>query len=95
MNCHGNKNENGKAKKHSPIKHMLMMVFCCGLPLLLIGILPFINIGGEFKIAIAGVIPFICPLMMMFMIPMMFKSMKREECCSEKKEVNGEQIKVE
>lgn len=94
MNCHENKNENGKAKKHSPIKHMLMMVFCCGLPLLIIGILPFINIGGGSKIAIAGVVPFICPLMMMFMIPMMLKSIKGEACCSEKKEVNEEQMKI-
>lgn len=94
MNCHKN-NEKAKNKKHNPIKHMLMMVFCCGLPFILVGILPFVNIGGGFKAVLIGITPFICPLMMLFMIPMIFKGMKHGNCCSEKKEVSDEQIKVE
>lgn len=93
MNCHGNKN--GENKKHNPIKHMLMMVLCCGLPFLLVAILPFISIGVGLKTAIAGIVPFICPIMMMLMMPMMFKGMKQGGCCSKKKEVNENQNKIE
>lgn len=93
MNCHGN-NKNREHKKHNPMKHMLMMVLCCGLPFILIGVLPFISIGSGFKEGIAGIAPFICPVMMIFMLPMMFKSMKHGDCCSDKKEVDKEQIKI-
>ncbi|SFC50788.1 hypothetical protein [Clostridium uliginosum] len=86
MNCHRN-NKNKECKKHNLIKHMLMMVLCCGLPLILIVMLPFINIGGGFKATIVGIAPFICPLMMLLMIPMMFKGMKHGNCCSRKKEI--------
>jgi len=82
MKCHGNNNSN--EKKHSPIKHILMMVLCCGLPILIVGVLPFLNIGGGFKAVIASITPFICPIMMLFMIPMMFKDMKKGDCCSNK-----------
>ena len=94
MNCHGN-NKNGENKKHNPIKHMLMMVLCCGLPFILVAILPFLNIRGGFKAALTGIAPFICPLMMLIMIPMMFKGMKHGNCCSGKKKVNEEQSKIE
>lgn len=89
MNCDGNKNK--ESKKHNPIKHMLMMVLCCGLPFLIVSVLPFINIGGGFKAVITGIAPFICPLMMLLMIPMMFKGMKNGGCCGEKKEVSKEE----
>jgi archaellum biogenesis protein FlaJ (TadC family) len=96
MNCHGNNhNHNGGGKKHNPIKHMLMMVLCCGLPVLLVGILPFIKIGGGAKALIATISPFICPLMMLFMIPMMFKGMKKEDCCHGKKDESKEVAKIE
>lgn len=88
MKCH----EKDKNKKHNPMKHMVMMILCCGLPIMIVGILPFINIGGGFKAAIIGITPFLCPLMMLFMIPMMFKGMKGGECCKSKKEDNIEQI---
>lgn len=90
MKCHKNGQENGK--RHSPLKHMLMMVLCCGAPILIVAILPFINIGGGFKGVIAGIAPFICPLMMMLMIPMMFKGMKKDGACCGKKEEVKEQI---
>ncbi|PJI07214.1 MULTISPECIES: hypothetical protein [Clostridium] len=87
MKCHGN-NPNGENKKHNPMKHMLMMVLCCGLPYIIFGALPFINVGTGFKVAISGIAPFICPIMMVLMIGMMFKDSKHGNCCSGKKEVN-------
>lgn len=85
MKCHGD-NNGGNGKKHSPIKHMLMMALCCGLPILIVGILPLLNIGGGSKTLLATITPFICPIMMLFMIPMMFKGMKNGDCCSDKKD---------
>lgn len=93
MNCHGN-NHNGDGKKHNPIKHMLMMSLCCGMPILIIGILPFIKIAGVRNL-LATISPFLCPLMMIFMIPMMFKGMKKGDCCSEKEDKNQQITRIE
>ncbi len=38
-------------------------------------LLPFLNFNTGLKLAISGFIPFICPIMMVFMIPMMLKGM--------------------
>jgi len=74
---------------------MLMMVLCCGLPFIVVSILPFINLQGGLKTVIAGITPFICPIMMVFMMGMMFKGSKNGSCCSGKKEVNENQNKIE
>lgn len=89
MKCHGN-NKNGENRKHNPMKHMLMMALCCGLPFIILGSLSFMNIGGGVKTIISGIVPFICPLMMVLMMGMMFKGMKQGACCSDKKEINKE-----
>ena len=92
MKCHENKeniNDNQKQAdhKHSPMKHMLMMAICCGLPLLLLLVVPFLGVFGlGFKLTIASIIPFLCPIMMIFMIPMMMKSSKNgKSYCNENK----------
>ena len=84
-----NKNDEKKENKggHSSMKHMLMMVLCCGLPILLIAVLPFLKIGNAgFKIGLASIIPFLCPVMMIFMIPMMLKGSKSGKSCHDNKE---------
>ena len=74
MNNHEKKENKGG---HSSMKHMLMMALCCGLPILLIAVLPFVKIvNAGFRVTLASIIPFICPLMMLFMIPMMLKHSK-------------------
>lgn len=80
MNCchddHGHTNgRNGKPKKHMP--HWMMMIFCCGLPVALLLLLP--AIGNVFPGAggfLAVVIPFLCPLMMGMMMVGMFRKDK-------------------
>jgi hypothetical protein len=59
---------------------MLMMALCCGKPVLLLLLVPFLS-----RVGIPGAAryptlfaPFICPLMMIFMIPMMFKGKKTD-----------------
>lgn len=56
-------------KKHKPMNHMLHMGLCCGLPLLLLMVLPLIGYNG----ALLKLAPLICPIMMLVMIPMMLK----------------------
>jgi hypothetical protein len=77
------KDHNGK--EHSPLKHMIHMILCCGLPIVIIAMLPLI---AGFSPAIAGVLgviaPFICPVMMGGMMIMMFRG-KKHSCCEESK----------
>ena len=80
MKCHGD-------NKHSPLKHMLHMVLCCGLPVVIMLSLPLI---ARFNTGAAGVLrviaPFICPLMMIFMLPMMLRGNKSGSCCGNSNE---------
>ncbi|MEQ8198210.1 MAG: hypothetical protein ABRQ27_09425 [Clostridiaceae bacterium] len=91
MNCHENKKDtkNQSGHKHSPLKHMLHMVLCCGLPILILFVLPFItrinpSVGGF----LLKIVPFICPIMMISMIPMMMGMGKEKSCCSSKDNKN-------
>lgn len=87
MNCHGDNKDN---QGHSPLKHMLHMVLCCGLPVIIILSLPFI---ARFSPAVAGILgfiaPFICPIMMGGMILMMFKGNKKSSCCDKENNIDN------
>lgn len=52
------------------IKHMMHMVLCCGLPLLILLVL----IG--YKGVLLNIVPFLCPIMMLIMVPMMLRGQK-------------------
>lgn len=93
MNILKNK-KNNTVKEHSPMKHMLHMILCCGLPIVIITMLPFIASVSPAMAGLLGVIaPFICPIMMGGMMIMMFRGNKHS-CCEEKKvEVNNEIMK--
>lgn len=70
----GNKQEN-KHKGH--MSHMWMMALCCGAPVLLLFLLPLIGTGMPgLNSVMFKIIPFICPIMMIAMIPMMFRKNK-------------------
>ena len=83
MNCHGH-NENNDNNKKSSMKHMLLMVLCCGLPILIAFVVPFLKIGGSFKSILGTITPFICPVMMVFMMLMMSKNSNGKETCHKK-----------
>lgn len=55
--------------KHKHKGHMLHMILCCGLPLLILLVLPLLGYKGV----LLSIAPFICPIMMLVMIPMMMK----------------------
>jgi hypothetical protein len=64
-----------KASKHSHKNHFLHLALCCGLPLLLLFVLPLIGYQGI----LLSIAPFICPIMMFVMMPMMMKRQDRKE----------------
>lgn len=82
MNCHNNNKNGNGTHKHSPLKHMLHMAICCGLPIIILAALPLIT---RFSPAAAGILgriaPFLCPLMMLAMLPMMFGGGRKGSCC--------------
>ncbi|WP_096635779.1 hypothetical protein [Clostridium cochlearium] len=94
MKCHGDNKENGGTGKHSGLKHMLHMVLCCGLPIVIMLSLPLIaklNPGAAGILAVIA--PFICPLMMIGMIPMMLGGKKKGSCCdNSNRESNAKEI---
>lgn len=99
MNCHGNNknsaNEKGNGHKgHLP--HMLMMALCCGIPVIIILLVPLIGsiVSPGISKVLLGIAPFLCPLMMILMMPMMFKSNKdkdkNSDCHQNKQMLPGE-----
>ncbi|MDD7793312.1 hypothetical protein [Clostridium sp. 'White wine YQ'] len=78
---------------HSPLKHMLHMVLCCGLPIIIIGLLPIISrISPSASLVISKIVPFICPIMMISMMFMMMGGNKKKDCCSSKDNGNNNEI---
>jgi hypothetical protein len=85
MNCHNNQD-----KKSSPIKHMLHMVLCCGLPFLIVLSLPFISKYSPQAAGLLGLIaPFICPIMMgsMFFMIIYQSRKSNKKCCEDQNEL--------
>lgn len=86
MNCHGNKRKKQGINKHNPLKHMLHMIICCGLPMIIVALLPAIaRVNPSVGVVIGKIVPFLCPVMMIFMIVIMIVGSKKESCCSTKK----------
>lgn len=77
MNCCG---DDGARRDNKHKKHLLMMVLCCGIPLLILLLLPYI--GKMFpgvSLALGSIVPFLCPVMMIGMMLMMFRNGKKED----------------
>lgn len=84
-------NHEAKSANHSTGKHMLHMVLCCGLPILILSLIPYITIISPTASRILGyVAPFICPVMMGLMIFMMFRGNKHN-CCEKSKDTNKQE----
>lgn len=88
MSCHRNDEDKNNKGSHSSMRHMLlMMVLCCSIPILIIVAVPFFNIGNTgLIVSLVSVITFFCPLMMLFMIPMMLKGSKEDKSSYDKKD---------
>jgi F0F1-type ATP synthase assembly protein I len=88
MNCCGhNKQEHANHNK----KHILMMALCCGLPVLILMLLPLLKgIFPGASLVLGGIVPFLCPVMMFIMMFFMFRDGKSEsagnDCHTETKQ---------
>ena len=68
----------GKDGQLNMKKHFLHMILCCGIPIVILLMLPFIARVSPWGAGILGLIaPFICPLMMGGMVFMMFRNTKK------------------
>lgn len=79
MNCHDDNDQAhdrkegaGAPKGHSGKGHMFMMAICCGLPILLLALLPLLS-GIPGVSSLSRYIFLLCPILM---IPMMFSMMR-------------------
>ncbi|WP_291649409.1 hypothetical protein [Clostridium sp.] len=87
-------NEDGYDYKHSYFKHVFHMGLCCALPIVIILLLPIVYKFSPKVSEILGVMaPFICPLIMLLMLPMMFLKRKKGRCCE--KEINRKNKKMQ
>lgn len=86
MSCHGNDEKKKNKDGHNSMPHMLlMMVLCCSIPILLILAFTVFNIQYTgLMVSLVSVITFLCPLMMLFMIPMMLKGSKEDKSSHDK-----------
>lgn len=78
MNCCNHNHDKDNKHEHSHrghMTHMWMMLLCCGAPVLILLFLPAISsfIPGASNV-IGKVIPFLCPVMMLMMLPMMLRN---------------------
>ncbi|MBU3144716.1 hypothetical protein KPL50_14385 [Clostridium sp. CF012] len=61
---------------------MAHMVICCGLPIVILFSLPIITkISPSTGRVVLKMLPFLCPVMMILMIPMMMGGNKKGSCC--------------
>lgn len=80
MNCcnhHDPDHENHSKKGH--LSHLWMMVLCCGAPLL--ALLALFLLGARFpgvSALLLPLVPFLCPVLMVGMVPMMIWKGRRK-----------------
>jgi|GEM_PF-598104 len=80
--CKNNKDDNGEKYEHKKghMPHIIMMAFCCGAPILLFLLLPFISklIPDSYGV-LALIAPFLCPLLMLPMMISMLRERKNDQ----------------
>ena len=86
MNCYNNNENDNTDKKNKAHKghmsHMWMMALCCGAPIILLVIISLLGVSfSGIRASLIWILPFICPIMMVFMIPMMFRKGKDNGDC--------------
>lgn len=94
MDCCDNKdkdeNNSQQGKKHrGHLSHILLMILCCGAPIILLLLIPVISnyVSSDTRILLITILPFLCPILMLFMMPMMMKGMGERKAKQNKDEV--------
>ena len=95
MNCCNGKNEGQKQEPKKNLghqKHIFMMILCCGAPLLVVSLLPVISaVMPGSDTVLRTITPFLCPILMIGMIPMMVKEWKANST-DEKKAIQADEV---
>lgn len=86
-------NKDKEIKKYKAKRRMLAIIIFLGIPAIIAVALSLANFSGTVRFSIIGMVPFIFPVMVIIMIPMIIKDMKREEKDSKEKE--NEQTMIE
>jgi hypothetical protein len=79
MNCHNNNEHNSRedvtTNKKTHMKHMILMVLCCAIPIILLLVLPILNLpeGGNLSSFLSFGIFLLCPLLHIVMMKGMMK----------------------
>lgn len=85
-NSIGNNQNKKHAHKGGHMPHMLMMALCCGAPIILLLIASLLGTSlPGLKAVLLSIAPFLCPIMMIGMIPMMFMHGKHDDNGHEEK----------
>lgn len=90
MNCCGNHHNNNNNNHEKPPKNkkphgahvhpMWMMALCCGAPIIMLAAISLLgSISPGTKTFLLSIVPYICPIMMLVMIPMMFFTNKKSK----------------
>jgi len=94
--CDNNKNESKNKNKNvhkGHMSHMWMMALCCGAPLMLLLVISLLRASFPgIRVVLIGILPFLCPVLMIFMIPMMLKKGKNDGDCHK---VNIKETEIE
>lgn len=82
-----NEMQPGKGSHKGHMTHMKMMALCCGLPVLLLFLLPLLGYKGF----LTGILPFLCPILMVAMMPMMMGMGRKKD---EQKSMDQPEVKA-
>lgn len=90
--CQGNDNSNEqKGKVKGFLSYLLMMVLCCGAPIILVMLLPLLTkVSPGASTSLSKITPYLCPILMLAMIPMMLfnhRGRNNENTCCDQKQV--------
>lgn len=76
MNCCNDKHDGKHNHGKGHMSHLWMMLLCCGVPILIFLMLPLIASILPGAGSLSKMVPYLCPLLMLIMMPMMLKKSK-------------------
>lgn len=83
MNCCDNKHANDDKQENNHkghMSHVWMMILCCGAPVIILLLLPIIgNVIPSIRNILISIVPFLCPIMILLMLPIMARGNKKKQ----------------
>lgn len=88
-------NKDKEIRKYRAKRRMLAIIIFLGIPAVIGVALYLANFSGSLRFSIIGMVPFIFPVMLILMIPVMIKDMKQQAYDSREEEKENEQKMIE